>query len=84
MLGFTAVARAEQTIRLDTAEMAEAAWFTREEIRSAAARADGAGVPDDGARLQVVSPKLSISRYLIDVWLDAASADGGVAGVVES
>jgi NAD+ diphosphatase len=70
MLGFSARVEGEQLVRPDHVEMAEAGWFTREQVRAAAERADGRGEPDPDAVLQVVSPSLSISRYLIDLWLD--------------
>jgi NAD+ diphosphatase len=69
MVGFTARVDGDPTLHLDPVEMAEAAWFTREEVRRAAEWTD-AGEPGDAtARLRGVSPHLSISRYLLDVWL---------------
>ena len=73
MLGFTARLRGEAAITLDPVEMAEAHWFTRDEIRHAAQWVDehgGTADPDLSHRLRGVSPQLSISRYLIDLWLD--------------
>jgi NAD+ diphosphatase len=69
MLGFSARVEGEQLVRPDHVEMAEAGWFTREQVRRAADRADGHGEPEPEAALQVVSPPLSISRYLIDLGL---------------
>jgi NAD+ diphosphatase len=69
MLGFSARVEGEQLVRPDHVEMAEADWFTREQVRRAAERTDGGGEPDPDAALQVISPPLSISRYLIDLWL---------------
>jgi NAD+ diphosphatase len=70
MLGFAARVEGEQALRPDHVEMAEAGWFTRAEVRRAARWADGEGTPDASARLKGISPRLSISRWLIDRWLD--------------
>ena len=77
MVGFTARLDGDPAITLDPVEMAEAAWFTRAEIARAAQWTDegtvsGMGedlVTDARTRLRGVSPRLSISRYLIDEWL---------------
>ncbi|HEY2167729.1 MAG TPA: NAD(+) diphosphatase [Jatrophihabitantaceae bacterium] len=69
MLGFTARVDGEDSIELDLVEMAEAAWFTRAEVQRAADHVDGLADIDADARLQFISPGLSISRYLIDCWL---------------
>ncbi len=60
MVGFSATAHSPE-IRLDADELADARWFSRDDIR--------AGVASGELRL---SPKLSISRHLLDVWLDGA------------
>jgi NAD+ diphosphatase len=69
MVGFTAVLDGDPAVHLDPVEMAEAAWFTRDEVRRAAAWTDAGEPGEDAARLRGVSPHLSISRYLLDVWL---------------
>jgi NAD+ diphosphatase len=69
MIGFTARLDGDPAITLDPVEMADAAWFTRDEIARAAAWTDGGTTPEPGERLRGVSPRLSISRYLIDEWL---------------
>jgi NAD+ diphosphatase len=69
MLGFSARLDGDPTIDLDPVEMAEAGWFTRAEVRQAADWVDAGTEPDPDVRIQGVSPKLSISRYLIDLWL---------------
>jgi NAD+ diphosphatase len=69
MLGFSARLDGDPTIELDPVEMAEAGWFTRAEVQRAADWVDAGAEPEPGARIQGVSPKLSISRYLIDLWL---------------
>jgi NAD+ diphosphatase len=72
MLGFSARLDGDPTIELDPVEMAEAGWFTRAEVQQAADRTDAGDTaedPDPGTRIQQISPKLSISRYLIELWL---------------
>jgi NAD+ diphosphatase len=69
MLGFGGRLDGDPGIRLDPVEMAEAAWFTRAEVQQVADLVDAGTDPDPVARLQAISPKLSISRYLIDRWL---------------
>ena len=76
MVGFTAELDGDPAIELDPVEMAEAYWFSRDEVAAAVGRTDTLGSSDAAAeaappdaRLQAVSPKLSISRYLIDGWL---------------
>jgi NAD+ diphosphatase len=69
MLGFGARLDGDPDIHLDPIEMAEAGWFSRAEVRAAAGWVDAGTAPDEAARVQAVSPKLSISRYLIDRWL---------------
>jgi NAD+ diphosphatase len=72
MVGFVARLDGDPSITLDPVEMADAAWFTRDEIRRAAAWTDGRGEPDTVGRLRGISPRLSISRFLIDQWLAGA------------
>ena len=72
MLGFVARLDGDPEITLDPVEMAEAGWFTRDEIAQAAQWTDRGESPDPGRRLRGVSPHLSISRYLIDQWLAGA------------
>jgi NAD+ diphosphatase len=69
MVGFVARLDGDASITLDPVEMAEAAWFTRDEVAQAAAWTDGGIEPEPGRRLRAVSPHISISRYLIDEWL---------------
>jgi NAD+ diphosphatase len=69
MLGFVARLDGDPAITLDPVEMAEAAWFSREEIAQARDWTDEELAPEPGRRLQAVPPHLSISRYLIDRWL---------------
>lgn len=69
MLGFSGRLDGDPTITLDPVEMAEADWFTRAEIGQAADWSDAGSDGEPAARLRGVSPKLSISRYLVDRWL---------------
>ena len=69
MLGFSARLDGDPAIRVDPVELAEAGWFTRAEVQRAADWVDSGAEPQADARLRAVSPKLSISRYLIDLWL---------------
>jgi NAD+ diphosphatase len=69
MLGFVAQLDGDSVITLDETEVAEAGWFTRDEVREAADWTDEELEPEAGRRLQAIPPHLSISRYLIDRWL---------------
>ena len=70
MLGFIARLDGDPGITLDPVEMAEAGWFSRDEIARARDWTDDLGEPAAGTeRLRAVPPKFSISRFLIDHWL---------------
>jgi len=69
MVGFVARVDGHPVLHLDPKEMAEAYWFSRDEIHRAVVWTDRREPPDPTARLRGVSPPLSISRYLIDGWL---------------
>jgi NAD+ diphosphatase len=69
MVGFVARVDGDPTLQVDGIEVTEAGWFTRQEVARAAARTDTAAEDEPGMVLQRISPKLSISRYLIDCWL---------------
>ncbi|WP_425480852.1 NAD(+) diphosphatase [Montanilutibacter psychrotolerans] len=75
MLGF--IAQAEPDEPRVTEELEEARWFTVEEIRAAQARDDAA--MDDGGPL--LSPPISIARWLIEQWLARACATASSSGV---
>jgi NAD+ diphosphatase len=70
MLGFTALLDGEPQITLDGTEMADAGWFSRAEVRRAADWTDDSAAPDTGSQVRAIPPRFSISRYLIDRWLD--------------
>jgi NAD+ diphosphatase len=72
MVGFTAEA-ADERIAIDGEEIVDARWFTRKEVRAAAAlsnndpfRAAPQDVPEGGF---LIPAPISISRALIDHWL---------------
>jgi NAD+ diphosphatase len=69
MLGFVARLDGDPELTLDPVEMAEAAWFTRDEVAQAADWTDEHVPAEPGRQLRAVPPHLSISRYLIDKWL---------------
>jgi NAD+ diphosphatase len=69
MVGFFGRLDGDAAITLDPVEMADAGWFSREEVRQAAEWTDTGTEPEPGRRLRGISPHLSISRYLIDRWL---------------
>jgi len=72
MLGFVARLDGESSLTLDPVEMAEAAWFTKDEVRRAADWTDDLASPAAGesdVALRAIPPHFSISRYLIDRWL---------------
>jgi NAD+ diphosphatase len=72
MLGFSARLDGDPTITIEPDEIAEAGWFTRDEVRRVADWVDNGTRPDDvdGERIVGIPPQLSISRYLIDRWLE--------------
>jgi len=70
MIGFIAELDGDPSVNLDPTEMAEAAWFTRDEISRARDWTDDEVAAVEGTRLQAIPPHLSISRYLIDTWLE--------------
>ena len=66
MLGFYAEAEPDTPVAADE-ELEDARWFTREEV-GAALRGE------TGEQGLLLSPRLSISRWLIEYWYDPASA----------
>lgn len=65
MLGFQAEAAAGQQISVDDEEIAEARWFTREQMRAAI----------DSGEL-AIAPTSSIARRLIEYWYGGELPDG--------
>ncbi|MEV2238539.1 NAD(+) diphosphatase [Micromonospora sp. NPDC049891] len=66
MLGFLAIADPAQPLRVDPTEIAEARWFSRQEIEAALA---GRPVEVGDARL-LLPPPSSIALFLVHRWLD--------------
>jgi len=69
MLGFIADAHPDAPRLSD--ELEDARWFTRDEVREAQAR-EADPSRDDGTGL-LVSPRLSIARWLIDHWVETTA-----------
>ncbi len=70
MLGFAARANRDQPLRPADGEIAEAHWYSREEIRAAFARGEQRGEPEPGAlRLPGNS---SIARVMLQAWAQAS------------
>jgi NAD+ diphosphatase len=67
MLGFTALVDGDPTLVLDQNEIAEAGWFTRDEVRRAGDW--GQQTPDSAVALRALPPAMSIARQLINSWL---------------
>lgn len=72
MLGFEAEAEPDEPQVSD--ELEEVRWFTADEIGAAQVRGERRDDNDDGPML---SPSISISRWLIDQWLVAARERAG-------
>ncbi len=71
MLGYTARLDGPDELHPDGVEVVEAGWFTRDEVRRAADWTDELSAPAEGeTQLRAVPPHFSISRFLIDGWLD--------------
>ncbi|MCV7037150.1 NADH pyrophosphatase [Mycolicibacterium moriokaense] len=65
MVGFHAIGDPEQEFSFNDGEIAEAAWFTRDEVR--AALADGDWSSDSTSRL-LLPGSISIAREIIESW----------------
>lgn len=74
MLGFTAVLDGDDTLVIDHAEIAEAGWFTRDEVGRAVDWGDegSAEAPPEDAVLRGLPSSMSIARQLINNWLAEA------------
>jgi len=86
MLGFLAQAEPDEPVPGD--ELEEVRWFAAEDIRAGLARSWHAPLRDDEPGI-VLSPPISISRWLMQAWLhmfdagtfDAGTFDQGQAGL---
>jgi NAD+ diphosphatase len=74
MLGFTARLAGPDKVRPDGVEVADAGWFSRDEVARAADWTDVVDPVggDPEVRLRAIPPRLSVSRYLIDGWFGGA------------
>jgi len=73
MLGFTARLAGDATLRIDDEEIAEAGWFTRDDVRRASDWGDeGASSVPEGALLRALPPRMSIARQLLQMWLETS------------
>jgi NAD+ diphosphatase len=70
MLGYTARLDGSDELHPDGIEVVEAGWFTREEVRQAADWTDENLSLTEGPQLRAVPPQFSISRFLIDGWVE--------------
>ncbi|MGE2814494.1 NAD(+) diphosphatase [Mycobacterium heidelbergense] len=73
MVGFHAVADPGQDFSFNDGEIAEAAWFTRDEVRAALAAGDWSSAPSDAGESKLLLPgSISIARVIIESWAEAA------------
>ena len=68
MIGFHAIADPDQDFSFNDGEIAEAAWFTRDEVRAALAVGDWSS--DSESRL-LLPGSVSIARVIIESWAEA-------------
>ncbi|MFI1915957.1 NAD(+) diphosphatase [Nocardia sp. NPDC020380] len=71
MLGFTALADPEQPLTFHDGEIAEAEWFTRDEVRQALA-AGAWGTGDAAASRLLLPGSISIARTIVESWAAAS------------
>lgn len=72
MLGFTARVVGDSTLVPDNDEIAEAGWFTRDEVRAVA---DWGSEPREASgMLRALPGAMSIARQLVDAWLSEVPA----------
>lgn len=69
MLGFTARVDRDAPIAFNDGEIAEASWFTRDEVRSALAAGDWASEQADSPLL--LPQSISIARGIVEAWAQA-------------
>jgi NAD+ diphosphatase len=69
MLGFRARARGNQEIRVDEEEIAEARWFSREQLRAAVSAGE-----------VLLPPPVSIAHRIIESWYGESLPGAGYAG----
>jgi NAD+ diphosphatase len=71
MLGFEATADAAAPVVPRDGEIAEARWFTKDDVREALARGEWTGNPDDpGEEVPLLLPgSISIARVMLESWV---------------
>ena len=71
MLGFEATADATARVVPREGEIAEARWFTKDEVREALARGEWTGSPGDaGLEVSLLLPgSISIARVMLESWV---------------
>ncbi|WP_414973944.1 NAD(+) diphosphatase [Gordonia sp. (in: high G+C Gram-positive bacteria)] len=72
MLGFEAVADPDEPLSFNDGELADARWFTRDEVREALDQSSDWGTDHPDASL-MLPPSVSIARSLITGWASATS-----------
>lgn len=70
MVGFHAVADPDQGFSFNDGEIAEAAWFTRDEVRAALAAGDWSSAAESASSL-LLPGSVSIARVIIESWAAA-------------
>jgi len=74
MLGYIARVDGDQTLHMHDGELAEAGWFTKEDLRRAANWGSEIGIDEvrtaeSALRLAALPGGISIARQLVDLWL---------------
>lgn len=68
MVGFHAVGDPDQDFSFNDGEIAEAAWFTRAEVRAALAAGDWTSVAESKESKLLLPGSISIARVIIESW----------------
>lgn len=71
MVGFHAVSDPDEVFSFNDGEIAEAAWFTRDEVRAALAAGDWSSAASGESKL-LLPGSISIARVIIESWAEAA------------
>ncbi|OMC48231.1 NADH pyrophosphatase [Mycobacterium sp. IS-2888] len=69
MVGFHAVADPDEGFSFNDGEIAEAAWFTRDEVRAALAAGDWSSAESQESKL-LLPGSISIARVIIESWAE--------------
>jgi NAD+ diphosphatase len=70
MVGFHAVGDPDEVFSFNDGEIAEAAWFTRDEVRAALAAGDWSSAASRESKL-LLPGSISIARVIIESWAEA-------------